>query len=179
MGFCTWDVSQLQRGDFSCDKCYSVCVWGMRRQRQIPIRFHRQPGERAQFLFLPTGRAWKLQSGFGLWIICLHLQKLELSFAAAIVARWDKRKGRTHSLQLCIQDTGKSSTTEQKEPRDMWNCDGIRLAVYFPNTPAPGLIDWRQHSDRADRSSTCPLHSAFTQIRHECFDGGEILVLIG
>lgn len=89
-------------------------------------------------------------------------------FTAAIVARRDKRKGRTHSLQLCIQDIRaepwQSITTEKEKPRDMWSCDGFRVGCLFSRHPLhqSWLIE-----DNILRlcwhSSTCPLRSALAQ----------------
>lgn len=132
----------------------------------MPIRFHWQ--ESAQSLFVTTGRAWKLQSGFGLWIICLHLQKLELFFVfvfftAAIVARRDKRKGRTHSLQLCIQDIRaepwQSTTTEKEKPGDvkLWRVQGC-LFIFPTPLQQPWLIEENTFR-QCWHSSMCPLHS--------------------
>lgn len=96
--------------------------------------------ESVWFLFHTISRAWELQSDFGLWIICLHLQKLEL-FAAAIVARWDKRKGRTYSPCSCAYRTTLQNTSKVQQPsrrsqdiKELWTS---QTGCLFSNIQTP------------------------------------------
>lgn len=111
-------------------------------KRKMSIQFHR-PESSTKSLFVTTGRAWKLQSGFR-----SHLQKLSFFFSfpflfvfftAAIVARRDKRKGRTHSLQLCTQDMrAESWEGEAWRHQKLW-----RLQCWLFIFLTPGIsLDW-------------------------------------
>lgn len=121
--------------DLSCDKMSSVkvCVCRSGRQQQTRIRFHMQLEESAQFLRLTIGRAWKLQSDFRLWIICLHLQKLEL-FCCSYCGKMGQKEGQdTAPAAVHTGHHGKAQVKFNNQAGEaIWSSEEIRSVAYFP-----------------------------------------------
>lgn len=182
----------------------SVKVFACRRRQQTlhasdsPLQLK----ESARFLSLALGRAWKLQSDLGLRIICLHLQKLELFSAAAIVTRRDKKEGQDIAPCSCayrtaLQNTSKVQQPSRRHKRAVKNSDRLLVSPtpsHWQHSPlnAYNTSSWTEDVNElvAIKSalSACArisvgviitLHLRRSRMDNQSLDGGKISVLIG
>lgn len=158
--------------------------------------------ESARFLFLTIGRAWKLQSDLGLWIICLHLQKLELFLRCSYCDKMGQkgRAGRSPSScahRTTLQNTSKVQQPSRRHKRAVKNSERLLSSPTPPHWQHPPSNAYNSNSWTEDVNElvaiksilpacTCisisaiiTLHLHRSRMDNQSLDGGKILVLIG